>query len=192
MALTPWVDEILAPAPGFTDTSPRYSIITPEGTIAYQNVKIILQNVIDTLGTEVSAENVNLMITLLNDILAGTQRVGDSAKLVGRTEAQLSVANAATLGGKAEAALSVAAAVNATNAAKVPWSGVISPPATYAPSAHNQSAATVLTGTFPQRVVAAAEAEQYVAVLRNIISVPAGTNPASLGVPVGTIICIKG
>ena len=59
------------------------------------------------------------------------------------------------------------------------------------PVAHNQSAGTITTGTFPGRVVGAVEATQAVACLRNVYIAPAGSNAAALSVPVGSLIGVK-
>ena len=59
------------------------------------------------------------------------------------------------------------------------------------PVAHNQSAGTITTGTFPGRVVGAAEATQAVACLRNVYIAPAGSSAAALSVPVGSLIGVK-
>lgn len=169
MALAPWQDEALLPAPGFSDTSPRYNIIGETGQVIAQNVKIVLQNIVDQMGTAVNAENMNLIIAAINSILSGDTVVPNASHAVSADSA-----------GTAESATSAGAADS------VPWGGVTGKPATFAPSAHNQGANTITAGTFPGNVVATDQAVGTVG-LRNIYAGTGDMTPGSTALATGRI-----
>lgn len=172
MSLAPWQDEVLLPAPGFSDIAPRYNIIGETGQIVSQNVKIVLQNIVDQLGTPVNAENVNLIIAAINAILSGDTVVPNASHAVS--------ADSATSATRATSATS------AGSASSVPWSGVQNPPATYAPSAHNQGADTITAGIFPG-VNVAANPDVNTAAIRNIYAGTYDMTPGSTGLTTGVV-----
>lgn len=126
-----FVNEVLAPAPGFTDNAPRYNLVDAQGQVFKENLKIVLQNVVDTMGTPIDAPTMNAIVNVVNALVNGTVAAGNATKLNGKTEGSLSVSYAATAGSAVDqtarnsAASAASAASNAQTTANnaMPKSG---------------------------------------------------------------------
>lgn len=122
---------------------------------------------------------------------ATTVAAARNALGLGNTNGALPIANGGTGATTADAARAALGVAYGTAAGTVCQGNDVRLSDARHPHAHNQSASTITTGTFPQCVVGAAEANQTLACLRNIYIAPAGTSAAALPVPVGSLIGVK-